>query len=323
MQAKLPAERDSLSDSLHPERSDTAGNNAERAPALSFVTDMLMLTKPRIVVMAALATFAGAWLAGADPLGFRTWAWVFGLSLTVASASALNMVMERRSDAMMKRTSWRPLAAGRMRVGAAAIFGAVLAALGLAILAMTAAPYAAILALIALVLYVLVYTPMKFRSVHSLWVGAIPGAMPTLVGWSAQTGGLQLEGLLIFALMYAWQVPHVFAISIYLRSEYEPVGIKVAASEYGERRTIQAGIVSSVVLLAVSLLPWLWTQQSGLLYGILAAGLGVWLLGLNLWGLRAPNLDVWGKRFFFATLIYITLIFTGLMADHAFYHMVR
>ena len=201
------------------------------ARALSTGRDLVTLVKPTIM-LEALLTAAGA--ASLAPVSAGTgilWL-LLGTALIVGSANTLNMWLERDIDCLMVRTRNRPLPTGRLDATIALWFGAIQGALALPVLARVNLVTAA-LGLLALILYVGVYTPMKQRSHWATWVGAIPGAMPALMGWTAATGRVTLPGLAIFGVLFFWQIPHFHAIALYRQHDYDAAGLKTLPGSRG------------------------------------------------------------------------------------------
>jgi protoheme IX farnesyltransferase len=213
--------------------------------------DLVALTKPRITFI-VLATWAAGYAMAPGHLGgWRVLAAMLGTTLVVGSANTLNMWWERDLDGLMARTRKRPLPSGRMAPGVALAFGLLLAAVSLPLLFAVNA-VTGLLGLVALVVYVAVYTPMKQKSTLALLVGAVPGAMPPLMGWTSVTGsifsagdgslpaaaasyGVQLGGVALFALLFLWQVPHFIAISFFRARDYAAAGMKIVPVERGEK----------------------------------------------------------------------------------------
>ncbi|MEY4582899.1 MAG: hypothetical protein RL701_7602, partial [Pseudomonadota bacterium] len=160
-----------------------------------------------------------------------------GTWLCVASANSLNCFIERESDKRMRRTSNRPLPAGRLDPSVARAFGVALGLISLPVLALGTNLITAVLGLIALVSYVGVYTPMKQRSPLALIVGAVPGALPPLMGYAAVSGELGAKGILLFALLFLWQIPHVIGLSAFRREDYVAAGIRVLPAVLDEDST--------------------------------------------------------------------------------------
>lgn len=239
---------------------------------------------------------------------------VIGTTLVVAAANTLNMYWERDSDAFMERTRDRPLPAGRMQPAVALWFGVGLTAISLPLLASTAGPLPATLAAVAFLSYVFVYTPLKRRSWLAVLVGAVPGAMPPLIGWSAQTQHLDAAGLALFAILFVWQLPHFVAISIYRLDEYVRAGIRVLPAVHGVAAAKVHLLVYALLLLPVTLAleP---LGVTGRRYTVVAAVLGAGFVGGGFAGLSARRGPRWARGMFLYSLVYLTVIFAVLAAD--------
>ena len=278
-------------------------------------SDLLQLAKPRITALVLFTTASGLWLA---PHGLPLRTVIFtlvGTVLIVAAANTLNMYLERDSDALMSRTMNRPLPAGRLAPSVALKFGIVLAAISVPLLTFGVGALPGLLAAIALVSYVLLYTPMKRQSAVALLVGALPGAIPPLIGWTAATERLDLPGVLLFAVMFLWQVPHFLAITLFRKEEYARAGLVVQPNEPGGERAARMNIVRyTVALVAVSLLfvP-IGTAHLAYLAAALLAGLV--FLGYGLVGLREDSGPRWARNLFLLSLIYLPVLFGALMMD--------
>ena len=290
----------------------TAGYRTPATP-LAFARELWLLAKPRLTGLVVLTTTGGLWLAPGRISAARAIVTVLGTAAVVGSANALNCAYERETDALMRRTRDRPLPAGRLDPLVAVGLGLLVPAFALPLLALAASRLTAGLALLALITYVAVYTPMKRRSALALFVGAVPGAIPPLMGWTAVTGRLDAGGLALFALLFAWQLPHFLAISIYLSEDYARGGMKVFALVHGEQRTRRWIAGTSLLLLPASLLP-VWLGLAGPGYGAVAAVASLAFTGLALTGLRAAPPPRWARTVFLATLAYLTLLMVALMA---------
>ena len=231
----------------------------------------------------------------------------------VGAANALNCWLERDVDARMRRTRDRPLPAGRVEPFVALALGLAVPAFALPVLALVANPLTALLAFVALVVYVVVYTPMKQRSTLALFVGAVPGAIPPLMGWTAVTGRLDPGGLALFALLFAWQLPHFLAISIYLAEDYARGGLRVFALVHGERATRRwIAAASALLLRGLARAPPARRRRPGLRRRRGDAG-GVALVAFALSGLGRTG-GRWARSLFLATLLHLTLLFAALLA---------
>jgi len=277
------------------------------------IRDLISLTKPRISVLNASMTAFGLALAGGAPRS--VWlATLAGTLLLVSSANTLNMYLERDIDARMRRTRGRPLPAGRMPPLMALIFGIALALLALPLLTFGANALTGLLGAVALLGYVLVYTPLKQITPHALLVGAIPGAMPPLLGWTAASGSVSTAGLALFAVLFLWQIPHFLAIAMFLDDDYRAAGIKVYPAERGEAATRRAIVacLALQVLVTLLLVP---LGLGGSLYLAGAALLGALMLGLGFSGVLGRGDHTWARRLFLATLVYLPALFGLLVAS--------
>ena len=189
------------------------------------LADYVALTKPRLNLLVVATSAAGYYLGATRALDLWPMAQaVAGTALVAGGAAVLNQVYERDTDALMRRTRTRPLPDGRVPPTDAGIFGLALALGGLLLLAARAGMLAALLALATLIVYLVVYTPMKRRSSLSTLVGAVPGALPPLIGWTASHGSLSLGGAALFAIVFLWQIPHFMAIAWMYRDDYAKAG---------------------------------------------------------------------------------------------------
>jgi protoheme IX farnesyltransferase len=278
------------------------------------VSDLVALTKPRITALVLITTAGGYWLAPAKGGPLVASLALIGTILIVAGANALNMYIERDIDGQMERTKDRPLPGGRLAPRVALWFGVALSVAAVPILAIGVNATTALLAVLANLSYVLAYTPLKQRSHSALLVGAVPGAMPPLLGWTAATGTIGAGGLVLFGILFLWQVPHFLAISIFRRDEYARAGLKVMPNTLGLRATKHSIARYLFALLAVSLLlvP-LGVERPG--YTYLAGTLGTIFLGWGCWGLREEAGARWARSLFGISILYLALLFCALMVE--------
>jgi protoheme IX farnesyltransferase len=274
--------------------------------------DLVALVKPRIMVMALLTAAGGMSLApGATPFVPSLWL-LAGTALIVGAANTLNMWLERDIDCLMVRTRNRPLPQGRLDARTALVFGGVQGALSIPALAMVNLVTAA-LGLVALVLYVGVYTPMKQRSHWATWIGAVPGALPALMGWTAATGRVELGGLAVFGVLFFWQVPHFHAIAMYRQRDYEAAGLKTLPGARGVDAARREIAVYLVVQVAISLTPYT-LGIAGPLYLATAAVLGLAVLAQALTGVRGGSAK-WARNVFLASIVYLPLLYAVMVLD--------
>ncbi len=260
------------------------------------------------------AVLAGAYVSPVDPpVGPLLWC-IAGMVLVVGGANALNMYIERDIDARMDRTRNRPLPAGRLPHNAALVLGIGLAVAGIPVVTFGANPLSGLLAALSLVVYALVYTPLKQKTSFALLVGGIPGAMPPLIGWTAATNRFELPGVILFAIMFVWQVPHFLAISLFRTEEYARAGLVLHPHESGERRTRLQIVLWSAVLVPVSLLPFI-LGVAGPVYLATAMGLGIAFFLWGLKGLADTYPPAWPKQLFALSLVYLVAIFGVLVLE--------
>lgn len=246
------------------------------APA-TFWQDVYLLTKPRLSALALLAVMAGYFMA--DGTGFKVSTLLetlVGTALVAVGASMLNQLIERHSDRHMQRTANRPLPAGRMLPGTALSVGAATAIVGLLLLAIRVNIETSLLAALTLGLYVFAYTPMKPVSTLNTLVGAVPGALPPMIGWTAAADGeLGLKAMTLFAILFIWQLPHFLAIAWLYKKEYAAAGLKMLSTvDPDGRSTGRQMVIHSAALLPVALLPF-FREMTGTLYFFSAVVLGV------------------------------------------------
>ncbi len=220
-------------------------------------TDLVVLSKPRIVLMVMLTAAAGFWMA--SPTGQHTlllFNTLLGTALVAAGTNALNQVAERDLDALMRRTRMRPLPAGRLSPTVAALFAWLAGVAGIGYLAVTVNLLTAALAAITLLSYVFVYTPLKRHSSASTLIGAIPGALPIVGGWTAATGSLAFAAWALFWIMFLWQLPHFLALGWLYREDYDRARFKMLSSGDSDGRlTFVYASLYAAALVPVSLVP--------------------------------------------------------------------
>ena len=272
----------------------------------SVLADYLELTKPRITLLVVLTTWVGFVTASASVRGAggRLASTLVGTGLVAAGASALNQVLERASDALMNRTRSRPIPAGRIRPVEAALFGLLLTAAGLALLAALGGALAALVAFATWASYLFLYTPLKRRTHLATLVGAVPGALPPVIGWAAASGRLEPGAFILFAIVFLWQIPHFLAIAWLYREDYERGGIQVLPVI--DREGVLTGrqaVLHSVALLVVSLAP-VAAGLGGTLYLAGAVVLGVALTLASLRLARARDLAA-ARFLFLASVLYL------------------
>ncbi len=272
--------------------------------------DMVALVKPRIMMMSLLTAAGALGLAPGTPaIDAALWLLV-GTGLIVGAANTLNMWLERDVDCLMVRTRNRPLPQGRLAAPTALVFGGILGAAAIPALAMVNVLTAA-LGLLALILYVGVYTPMKQRSHWATWIGAVPGAMPALMGWTAATGRIELGGLAVFGVLFFWQIPHFHAIAMYRQRDYDAAGLKTLPSARGVAAARREIALYLVVQVAVSFAPVV-LGVTGIPYLVTAAVLGAFVL---VQGLGGNGSTKWARNVFLASIVYLPILFAVMVLD--------
>jgi heme o synthase len=276
--------------------------------------DLVALTKPRLNVLVVATSAAGYYMgAGGTASPLPMLQAVAGTAMVAAGAATLNQLYERDTDARMRRTRLRPLPDGRVAPLDALIFGTALAVSGLATLVFTNT-LASFLALTTLVVYLVVYTPLKRRSPGATLVGALPGALPPLIGWTAATGSASFGGWTLFAIVFLWQIPHFMAIAWMFRDDYRQAGFPMLpVIEPSGLRTGRQALAYSVLLLPVSLLPTA-AGVSGWAYFSTALVLGLALLFLATRFARQRS-DLSARALFYGSIAYLPLIWTAMILD--------
>jgi protoheme IX farnesyltransferase len=277
--------------------------------------DLVALTKPRLSGLVLLTCGGGMFLAPGRIDALRALMGLAATSMIVGAANALNCYMERDLDRHMRRTQSRPLPAGRLDPRAALVVAAGLSLVGVPMLLLALNPITSALGVLALASYVLVYTPLKQRSSLALWVGAVPGAIPPLMGWTAVRGRIELPGLVLFAVLFFWQLPHFIAISLFRKEDYARAGHKVLSLTMSDR-AVKLHAVAWTALLVPCTLALTPLHVAGNLYLATAAVLGAAFLAAAVSGLwKAPGNVRWAKGLFIVSLVYLTALFTVLMLD--------
>jgi protoheme IX farnesyltransferase len=276
------------------------------------VADYWALTKPDVNFLILITTFAGFWLALPNttaPLPvLRLASTLIGTLLVAAGTGTLNQYIERRHDAQMRRTARRPLASGRMQPSAALQFGILLSSAGLICLAVAVNALASLLAALTLISYLFVYTPLKRKTPLCTLVGAIPGAMPALIGWAGASGKLAPEAWALYGIVFLWQFPHFMAIAWMYREDYARAGYLVLPFGDSRHRFMAwQTLVPTLALVAVSLIPALLGGTGGIhLAGALFLS-STFLYCAARFVLRRSN--ALAKQLLFASIIYLPLLF--------------
>lgn len=273
------------------------------------------LVKARLTTLVLLTTVVGFYIGEQGPLHLVLFINTLAATgLLAGGAAALNQWLERDYDAKMRRTMDRPLPSGRLQPATAAIFGGVTSVAGLAYLALAVNLLTSVLGAITLVSYLFIYTPLKRVTWLNTAIGAIPGALPPLMGWTAARNELSGEGWALFAILAFWQIPHFFAIAWMYRDEYAKAGFVMLPNvEAGDHRTAQQTVSHTLALFIVSLCPFLF-KMAGLVYLGCAVFLGTAFLFCAIQFSRQLTLAR-AKQLFLASILYLPLLLAAMCLD--------
>jgi heme o synthase len=284
-------------------------------PRRTAAADYLELTKPRITSTVVMTALVGYVMGTRGPVSFsRLGVALIGTALVAAGASALNMLLERRTDALMLRTRNRPVAAGRLRVTEALAFGLALTLAGLAVLRFGAGALAALVALVTWASYLFAYTPLKTRTSLSTIVGAFPGALPPVIGWAAARGQIEPGAVVLFAILFLWQIPHFLAIAWIYREDYARGGLPMLpVLDPAGVVTGRQAVANSLALLLVSVVPTI-AGLTGRLYFGGAVCLGIAFTAVALWSAIRRTAAA-ARGLFLASILYLLALCTLLLVD--------
>jgi protoheme IX farnesyltransferase len=274
----------------------------------SRAADFAALAKPRLNLLVVASTLAGYIVAGGDTSQvFRLLCTVFGTALVAGGASAYNQIIERGPDGQMRRTRLRPLPDGRLQIGEALILATALSSLGLAMLATAVHSLSAMVALATLVSYAVIYTPLKRVTSFSTVIGAIPGALPPVIGWAAAREDLGQGAWVLFGILFLWQLPHFLAIAWLYREDYARAGYPMLpVIEPDGRSTARQAVIYTAALVPLSLAPTL-IGIAGRAYFVGALGLtGLFLALAVKFCLTRSRSDA--RRLFFGSIVYLPLL---------------
>ncbi len=315
------AEAGSLPGGPSLENRRTAVPCSPAAAVLARLTDFTSLTKQRVTVLVVITAWLGyalgaAGLPAAAKPGWLGWlVTLTGTGLACMGAAALNQVIERGPDSRMQRTRSRPIPAGRLSARNGTLLGLALSAAGVGVLAIAGHLVAAMVCLVTILLYVMVYTPMKRVHWSATLIGAVPGALPPVIGYAVATGTIGPAAWAVFALMFAWQMPHFMAIAWLYRDDYARGGFPfLAVVDPSGRSTFRQMLLWAAALLPIGAAPW-WLGFAGPFYllGASVAGMAFLLLALMLVNHRSLLM---ARATFYASLIYLPVVLVLMVADH-------
>lgn len=280
--------------------------------APGFFGDMAALTKARLSTLVLVTTLVGFCMGSGEAFDwFLLCRALFGTALATASAAVLNQVLERKVDRLMRRTRNRPLPAGRMKTTTALGLGILLGVASFIYLMHRVNPLSAWLSLATLIVYVLIYTPMKRRTAWCVTVGAVSGGLPPLIGWAAARGTLDAPAWILFGVLFLWQIPHFLAIAWMYRDEYAQAGfVMLRSNDINGLKTARESLLFSLALALLTLVP-LVCGLATPLYGVGALLCDALLLTCAVQFLVERNRPT-ARRLFFASIIYLPLLL-GLM----------
>ncbi|HEY0263275.1 MAG TPA: heme o synthase [Granulicella sp.] len=302
---------------------------AQRAEAVpSLLADYATLFKLRVTAMIIITAGAGFYLgslrSGISPFHAGLLQALFGIAVVSCGSSALNQALERKTDGLMRRTSHRPMAAGRISFAHGLILGFAAIFLGSLYLALVTNPLTGTLTLITAIGYVAIYTPLKQVTTVNTFIGAFPGALPPLIGWTAARGLIEWPAVALFAILFVWQFPHFMAIGWMYRKEYASAGIRLTPTltntNYAAWSTVIQSLVYAVLMIPVSLWP-VSLGISGRLYGAAALVLGFGYLWYTIRFARilsdpnAPSSNRYARDLLRASVLYVPLLLAAMMLD--------
>ncbi|MEM7402424.1 MAG: heme o synthase [Myxococcota bacterium] len=279
--------------------------------------DAATLAKLRITLLSVATAATGMILANSS-IAFYQFMSLLGIALVVAAANVFNMYIEAPFDARMLRTSQRPLPAGRWQPAWVWAWGCSLLLGSCVLLATCANVLTLCIGLGAFALYLFGYTPLKRKTSFALFVGAVAGAAPPVMGYTAASGRIDAIACILFAILFVWQIPHFLAISILRQQEYSQAGFVMFSQVFGHRVCKWTKLVSAAVLCAVSLLLWR-TDACGALYATVAVVVGLWFAAVCAKGFVCSCHTQWARQVFYASLIYPLLLFAAVWVDRSVY----
>ncbi|MEP7015753.1 MAG: heme o synthase [Verrucomicrobiota bacterium] len=293
---------------------ETPGDSSSLAPARTgFAADLAELVKARLTLLVLLTTAVGFYLAAESPINYvALFHAVFGTAAAAAGAAALNQWWERKLDALMHRTRTRPIPGGRMRPVEALALGAIFSLFGVGYLAVACNTLSSILAAITIAIYIFGYTPLKRTSTANTLVGAIPGAIPPMIGWAAARGTIDPGAWSLFAVLALWQLPHFFAIAWMYRDDYSRAGFRMISNDdqTGESSASQS-VFFCILLLIVAGLP-ASLQVVTMFYIPVELILGGLFIAVAMRFLRLRTVAS-ARALFFASIIYLPLLLAALV----------
>lgn len=301
-----------------PDDTDTANPPSKQVTFVHRAADFIELVKPRLVMMILITTAAGFYLGAQQTVDWlRCLHTLVGAGLTAAGVLGLNQYLERDADAQMKRTQERPLPGGRMNPLTALLVGAVLTGSGMLYLTFIVNMLSGFVISLIVVSYLFLYTPLKRKTSLCTLMGAVPGALPPVVGWVAARGSLTGAAWVLFTILFLWQIPHSLAIAYIYREDYEKAGFRLLPVIHPDgTSTCRQIVVNCVALLGIGLLPTLY-NIAGTVYFFTALLAGVAFLAVGIYLERTRSVKA-ARYLLYASLLYLPLVYITMALDKTF-----
>lgn len=294
----------------------TVTSNVIIVNKFSYLRDLFSLTKPRLSSLVIFTSALGIFLAPVQVDPFIAFISIIATSGLVGGACAINCWMERESDALMERTKNRPLPSGRIKPGVALVLGSFLILTCLTVLFVSINTLTGTLGLIATLVYIFLYTPMKKISSWALFAGAVPGAIPPLMGWTTATNSIEGLGIVLFSILFVWQLPHFLSISMYHANDYNNADFKIFPTKIGIRKTIHQIAVYTFLLFVISLLPY-YFGLANVFYRDIIFLVGGAFFVYSIMGYSKLSdesaLSQWSRLYFYASLVYLPVVFLAMI----------
>ncbi len=283
------------------------------------IAELLSLLKPRVMTLVVFTGAVGMWLAPGHLHPFLQLLTIFSIALGSGAGGVINMWYDRDIDAVMRRTAHRPIPRGTVQADDALVIGVILSITAVTLLGLATNWLAGGLLGFAIFFYAVIYTmALKRRTPQNIVIGGAAGAFPPLIGWAAMSGGLTLEPLLLFGIIFLWTPPHFWALALFKEEDYARAGVPMLPVTHGKVATARQMMAYSVALVTFTLLPGL-LGFSGWVYSLLAFGLGGYLLLLNAAVCRRPHEARPARRMFVYSILYLFALFGALLGEHWLY----
>jgi len=297
-------------------QSEESIQGVEKRPIRSLVRDFYELGKPRVVALIVFTAVVGMFLSTPGLVPFNAIVWgTIGIGLAAASAAGFNQILDQRADAIMNRTRMRPLPQGQITTTEAVMFSSGIGVLSMIVLYYLVNPLTAVLTFLSLIGYSVIYTMyLKRATPQNIVIGGAAGAAPPVLGWTAVTGEVHYDALLLFLIIFIWTPPHFWALALYRREEYAKVGLPMFPIAYGEKLTRLHIFLYTVLLAAITMLPFA-TKMAGTIYVTGALVLNAGFLRLA-WKLYRNYSDALARKTFGYSIQYLSVLFALLLIDH-------